>query len=243
MTVEGASKTRGYRSDQAVVTESVSPDCDIPWPAGTSARSPSATPARSTRTPTPSRPPKAAPKPGSPKTPSTGRSSPASTPGVCATISASPPSAPGWPPTRTPTRRRPAGWSLALVDEILSNPKYTGHQVMGRRRFKAGKGCGCRPANGSGPPSPPCRFGGHGHLGCGPADEPPARQRPRPRNAHPPAAAYKLRSRLYCSICHRRMTGNTIRTYTYYRCPHDPGLPRHYAAHPVTAPSPSAKRS
>ena len=28
----------------------------------------------------------------------------------------------------------PAGWSLALVDEILSNPKYTGHQVMGRRR-------------------------------------------------------------------------------------------------------------
>ncbi len=31
-----------------------------------------------------------------------------------------------------------AGWSLALVDEILSNPKYTGHQVMGRRR-KGGK--------------------------------------------------------------------------------------------------------
>ena len=32
-----------------------------------------------------------------------------------------------------------AGWSLALVDEILSNPKYTGHQVLGRRRRKAGK--------------------------------------------------------------------------------------------------------
>ena len=47
-----------------------------------------------------------------------------------------------------------------------------------------------------------------------------------------PGRRYKLRSRLYCSICHRRMTGNTIRTYTYYRCPHDPGLPRHYAAHP-----------
>jgi len=43
---------------------------------------------------------------------------------------------------------------------------------------------------------------------------------------------YKLRSRLYCSICHRRMSGTTIRAYTYYRCPHDPGLPRHYAAHP-----------
>jgi hypothetical protein len=33
----------------------------------------------------------------------------------------------------------PAGWSLALVDEILSNPKYTGHQMMGRRRRKGGK--------------------------------------------------------------------------------------------------------
>ena len=43
---------------------------------------------------------------------------------------------------------------------------------------------------------------------------------------------YKLRSRLYCSICHRRLSGTTIRTHTYYRCPHDPGLPRHYAAHP-----------
>ena len=29
-------------------------------------------------------------------------------------------------------------WSLALVDEILSNPKYTGHQVMGRRKTKGG---------------------------------------------------------------------------------------------------------
>ena len=35
-----------------------------------------------------------------------------------------------------PSPRPGAGWSLALVDEILSNPKYTGHQVMGRRRHK-----------------------------------------------------------------------------------------------------------
>jgi recombinase len=33
----------------------------------------------------------------------------------------------------------PSGaWSTGLVDEILSNPKYTGHQVMGRRRHKGG---------------------------------------------------------------------------------------------------------
>jgi len=43
---------------------------------------------------------------------------------------------------------------------------------------------------------------------------------------------YKLRSRLYCSICHRRLSGTTIRTLTYYRCPHEPGLPRHYGAYP-----------
>ena len=34
---------------------------------------------------------------------------------------------------------------------------------------------------------------------------------------------YKLRSRLYCSICHRRFSGTTIRNNTYYRCPHEPG--------------------
>ena len=50
--------------------------------------------------------------------------------------------------------------------------------------------------------------------------------------ARRPGRRYKLRSRLYCSICHRRLSGTTIRTHTYYRCPHDPGLPRHYAAYP-----------
>jgi len=47
---------------------------------------------------------------------------------------------------------------------------------------------------------------------------------------------YKLRSPLRCSICHRRMSGQSRarngRTLTYYRCPHEPGLPRHYAAYP-----------
>jgi len=43
---------------------------------------------------------------------------------------------------------------------------------------------------------------------------------------------HKLRSRLYCSICHRRLSGTTIRNNTYYRRPHEPGNPRHYAAYP-----------
>ncbi len=138
------------------------------------------------------------------------------------------------PPTRTATRRPAAGWSLALVDEILSNPKYTGHQVMGRRRFKAGKRI-WMPASEwiwSAQPTHAAlvdmatwdaaqRMGRrHGNV-----RDP---EMPSPRTGR----RYKLRSRLYCSICHRRMTGTTIRAYTYYRCPHDPGLPRHYAAHP-----------
>jgi hypothetical protein len=35
--------------------------------------------------------------------------------------------------------------------------------------------------------------------------------------ARRPGRRYKLRSRLYCSICHRRMTGNTIRTAPPWR--------------------------
>ena len=118
-----------------------------------------------------------------------------------------------------------AGWSLALVDEILSNPKYTGHQVLGRRRFKAGKRTWMPPGEWiwSAQPTHAAlvdmatwdaaqRMGRrHGNVRD---PEMPTRR---------PGRRYKLRSRLYCSICHRRMTGNTIRTYTYYRCPHDPG--------------------
>ena len=44
---------------------------------------------------------------------------------------------------------------------------------------------------------------------------------------------YKLRSRLYCSICHRRMTGNTIWTHTYCRCRTIPACPA------ATSPTPA----
>jgi len=127
-----------------------------------------------------------------------------------------------------------AGWSLALVDEILSNPKYTGHQVMGRRRFKAGKRM-WMPASEwiwSAQPTHAALV----DMATWDAAQRMGRRHGNVRDPEMPTRRagrrYKLRSRLYCSICHRRMTGNTIRTYTYYRCPHDPGLPRHYAAHP-----------
>ena len=128
----------------------------------------------------------------------------------------------------------PAGWSLALVDEILSNPKYTGHQVMGRRRRK-GHTKVWMPASEwiwSAEPTHAALVDmatwdeaqriGRRHGNVRDPEMPTTR----------PGRRYKLRSRLYCAICHRRLSGTTIRAYTYYRCPHEPGLPRHYAAYP-----------
>jgi site-specific DNA recombinase len=97
------------------------------------------------------------------------------------------------------------GWSLALVDEILSNPKYTGHQVMGRRRRKAGKKIWTPPSEWIWTPEPthPAlvdmatwdaaqRIGRrHGNV-----RDP---ETPRPRDpATRPGRRYKLRSRLHC---------------------------------------------
>ena len=124
--------------------------------------------------------------PAHPKTRSTGRSSARYTAGGSVGIWASPPSGPGWPPTRSPTRPpAPAGWSLALVDEILSNPKYTGHQVMGRRRRKGGKNMEPGQRMDLDSRTHPYRTSRQSHLGRRPADGPPARQHKRPRDAHP----------------------------------------------------------
>jgi hypothetical protein len=49
-----------------------------------------------------------------------------------------------------------------------------------------------------------------------------------------PGRRYVLRSRLFCSICNRRLSGKTrtttARILTYYQCPHDPGIRRHATA-------------
>jgi len=128
----------------------------------------------------------------------------------------------------------PAGWSLALVDEILSNPKYTGHQVMGRRRRKGGKKVWMPASEWIWTPEPTqpalvdkatwdkAQQMGRRHGNVRDPEMPTRRT----------GRHNKFRSRLYCSICHRRLKGNTIRSITYYRCPHEPGNPRHYAAYP-----------
>ena len=133
----------------------------------------------------------------------------------------------------------PSGaWSLALVDEILSNPKYTGHQVMGRRKTKGGTRQWTPATEWIWTPEPThaalvnretwdaAQQMGRRHGNARDPETPTTR----------PGRRYPLRSRLFCSICHRRMagTGRTTgqRRLAYYRCPHDPGIPRHTAAYP-----------
>jgi site-specific DNA recombinase len=129
-------------------------------------------------------------------------------------------------------------WSLALVDEILSNPKYTGHQVMGRRKTKGGTRQWTPATEWIWTPEPThtalvareiwdaAQQMGRRHGSARDPETPTTR----------PGRRYPLRSRLFCSICHRRMAGQGRTTtkgrLTYYRCPHDPAIPRHVAAHP-----------
>ncbi|HEX4059942.1 MAG TPA: recombinase family protein, partial [Streptosporangiaceae bacterium] len=130
-------------------------------------------------------------------------------------------------------------WSLALVDEILSNPKYTGHQVFGRRRRKNGNKV-WMPASAWKWSEKPT----HTALVDRPtwdAAQDMGRRHGNVRDPEMPTSRtgrrYKLRSRVRCDLDTRRMTGTgrpstTGRDLIYYHCPHDPSNPRHYAAHP-----------
>jgi site-specific DNA recombinase len=124
------------------------------------------------------------------------------------------------------------------VDEILSNPKYTGHQVMGRRKRKAGKKLWTPASEWIWTPEPT-----HKALVSKETWDAAQRMGMRHGNVRDPEMTarrtghrYKFRSRLFCSICHRRMSGAPRKSGTrhliYYRCPHDPGIPRHVAAYP-----------
>ena len=122
--------------------------------------------------------------------------------------------------TSWPTPNTPATWSSAGA--AASGP--------------------CRPVNGSGPRSPPtppswtsatwdaAQRAGAEHGNVRDTELPSTR----------PGRHYRLRSRLWCKICRRRMrgaarTGPAYRApYIYYRCPHDRSIPRHAAAHPDT---------
>ena len=111
-------------------------------------------------------------------------------------------------PHRYPTP--PSGaWSLALIDEILSNPKYTGHQVMGRRKTKGSTRQWTPATEWIWTPEPThtalmnretwdaAQQMGRRHGNARDPETPTTR----------PGRRYPLRSRLFCSICHRRMAG------------------------------------
>jgi site-specific DNA recombinase len=134
-----------------------------------------------------------------------------------------------------------AGWTVPTVHAVLHNPKYTGHMVFGRRRHRQ-----LAPRSEwlwSPEPTHPAiitramwdaaQAMGAEHASSRDGDGP---------SAHPAARrTYLLRSRVRCRACKKRMCGIvrrsgagsvTVREYVYYGCHHDPGNPRHAAAHP-----------
>jgi site-specific DNA recombinase len=139
-----------------------------------------------------------------------------------------------------------AGWTVSTVRAILSNPKYTGHMVFGRRRTHGGRRSTPAPMSEwlwSPEPAHPAivdmatwhaaQHAGAGHStsrdGTGP---------------NPAGRTYPYRGRVFCRDCKRRMAANPFPNLTYYRCPHDPASPRHQARnpeHPRTVQAPDTR--
>jgi len=144
-------------------------------------------------------------------------------------------------PQRYPAPSPDSGWTAATLQHILANPKYTGYMVLGRsRRSKSNK---ARPV----PPDQWVWSAQPTHDALVDKETWDAAQRASAEHGNVrdtempsrrPGRRYRLRSRLWCKICRRRMRGATRTgpTYrapcTYYRCPHDNSIPRHAATHP-----------
>jgi site-specific DNA recombinase len=130
------------------------------------------------------------------------------------------------------------GWAASSVDAILRNPKYTGYQVFGRHRTRGGRRVTVPPAEWLWTPEPahPAIIDRDTWDAAQDIGAEHANSRDRDPAAPPPNASYYLyRSRVRCRTCKRRMTGTANgpgRAYVYYRCPHQPGNPRHVAAAP-----------
>jgi hypothetical protein len=136
------------------------------------------------------------------------------------------------------------GWTPQGVWKILSNPKYTGHMVYGRRRTINGRTRAMPPDQWIWSPQPvhpaivdratwdAAQAEGRTHSTATDEPGPTAHSR----------RTYVLRSRIRCRACSRRMYGATRpapggQQVTYYLCPHNPSSPRHAAQapdHPTT---------
>jgi site-specific DNA recombinase len=148
-------------------------------------------------------------------------------PTIAARLNASPAAYP--PPAGT------QGWAVSTVRAILSNPKYTGHQVFGRRRTRNGRRYHAPVNEWLWSPEPvhepivdmqtwtEAQEAGAEHATSRDQDGPPA---------NPAGRTYPYRGRVRCRDCTKRMAASAYPGHVYYRCPHDPASPRHAAAHP-----------
>ena len=126
------------------------------------------------------------------------------------------------------------GWTAATVQVILGNPKYTGHQVYGRRRNRNGRRLTVPADQWLWTPQPvhdpivsvetwkDAQDIGAGH----------ASSRDYGPGPNPAGRIYPYRSRIRCHDCQRRMAANPFPSYVYYRCPYTPSNPRHVKASP-----------
>jgi site-specific DNA recombinase len=138
---------------------------------------------------------------------------------------------------------KPGGWTATTVYALLSNPKYTGHMVYGRRRSAGRRRFRTVPPDQwiwTAEPTHPAiitrqTWDTAQTIAAGHAT---ARDDAQPSTHPATRRSYLLRSRCRCRDCKRRMAGRLVRPYAghpgyvYYGCPHNPANPRHTAAAP-----------
>jgi len=140
--------------------------------------------------------------------------------------------------------RDPRGWTDAAVRAILANPKYTGHQVYGRRRKRDGHRVPVPQDQWLWTPEPVHEpivsmdtWQAAQVIG---AEHATSRDTGKPSGS-PAGRFYPYRGRVRCRQCTRRMFGLPNAGYVYYRCPHKTSNPRHAATapdHPRTVSAP-----
>jgi len=144
-------------------------------------------------------------------------------------------------PALYPTAPGVDGWTEGAVRAILANPKYTGHQVYGRRTKRNGRVTPVPPEQWLWTPAPVHEpivsmetWKAAQEIGA----EHGTSRDPGPA---PAGQVYAYRGRVRCRDCQRRMCALPMPGHLYYRCPHKPSNPRHAKAapdHPRTVQAP-----
>jgi DNA invertase Pin-like site-specific DNA recombinase len=137
------------------------------------------------------------------------------------------------------------GWTVHAVRVILANPKYTGHQVFGRRRTRDRRRYHAPADQWLWTPEPVhetiIEMGTWKAAQDIGAEHGTSRDHRDDAGPNPAGRTYPYRGRVRCRDCKKRMAANPFPAYVYYRCPHNPANPRHQAAapgHPRTVQAP-----